>query len=89
MYSDTSSFSRGGSLDIWPREALNTVLNICPQGNNIVVERLGKFHAVKPPGWFVSIPLVDRLAYVVDMREKAIEIDPQAAITKDNVRVNL
>lgn len=82
-------YSRGGFRETWPLEQANTILNIVPQGTRVVVERLGKFHSVQQPGWFVSIPVIDRLAYVIDMREKAIAIEPQPAITKDNVSVDV
>ena len=69
------------------QSSANTVLNVCPAGSCMVIERLGKFHRVQQPGLFLALPWVDRIAYVVDMREKAMEIEPQPAITKDNVSV--
>jgi hypothetical protein len=48
-------------LDAWPRSQMNTVLNVCPQGEIMVVERLGKFHSLKAGGWFVAVPLVDNI----------------------------
>lgn len=76
-------------LDAWPREKPNTILNVCPQGSRMVVERLGKFHDVKDGGWFLAIPMIDQIRFVVDMREKALNIPPQSAITKDNVHVHV
>jgi regulator of protease activity HflC (stomatin/prohibitin superfamily) len=76
-------------IETWPKTAPNTVLNICPQGEVMVVERLGKLHAVKEAGWFIAIPFVDNISYRIDMREKALSINPQAAITKDNVHVQV
>lgn len=55
----------------------------------MVVERLGKLHSIKQAGWFIAIPAIDQIRYVVDMREKALAIPPQAAITKDNVHVKV
>lgn len=74
-------------LDRWPRAKSNTLLNVCPQGCKMVVERLGKLHSIQEGGWFLAIPGIDRIRFVVDMREKAISISPQSAITKDNVHV--
>eukprot|EP01039_Chlorochromonas_danica_P002906 gene2906-3172_t len=74
-------------LDMWPHTENNTVLNICPQGKAMVVERLGKLHSIQHGGWFVAVPFIDHIRYVVDMREKALAISPQPAITKDNVHV--
>ena len=76
-------------LDRWPRSKANSVLNICPQGCMMVVERLGKFHTIHGGGWFLAIPMVDSIRFVIDMREKALSISPQSAITKDNVHVHV
>lgn len=59
------------------------------QGSTMVVERLGRFDSVQESGWFIAIPFIDRISYVVDMREKAIEIQPQPAITRDNVSLDV
>eukprot|EP01103_Thecamoeba_quadrilineata_P000294 TRINITY_DN10249_c0_g1_i1.p1 TRINITY_DN10249_c0_g1~~TRINITY_DN10249_c0_g1_i1.p1 ORF type:complete len:373 (-),score=93.59 TRINITY_DN10249_c0_g1_i1:19-1137(-) len=67
----------------------NTVINICPQGFEMILERLGKFERRISPGWFFAIPIIDRIAYVVDTRERAIRIIPQDGITRDNVSVRL
>eukprot|EP00462_Mataza_sp_D1_P004619 CAMPEP_0175100336 /NCGR_PEP_ID=MMETSP0086_2-20121207/7041_1 /TAXON_ID=136419 /ORGANISM="Unknown Unknown, Strain D1" /LENGTH=311 /DNA_ID=CAMNT_0016374457 /DNA_START=154 /DNA_END=1089 /DNA_ORIENTATION=+ len=69
----------------WPVSKANTILNIVPQGEVMVVERLGKFHSIQPSGWFFAVPVIDRIAYIVDMREKSILINPQSCISKDNV----
>lgn len=76
-------------LDTWPRRKVNTFLNVCPQGQKMVVERLGKLHKIEEGGWFIAIPGIDDIRFVVDMREKALSISPQSAITKDNVHVHV
>ena len=76
-------------LDHWPRTKPNTILNVCDQGEKMIVERLGKLHAIEEGGWFFAIPLVDNIRFVIDMREKALAIQPQSAITKDNVAVQV
>ncbi|RYY80009.1 hypothetical protein EON63_16905 [archaeon] len=76
-------------LDNWPRSHRNMVLNVCPQGQTMIIERLGKLHAVRDAGWFIAIPFIDQIRFVIDMREKALSITPQPAITKDNVHVNV
>lgn len=64
------------------------MLNLCQEGEKVVVERLGRFHAVYEPGWFVSLPLVDRLAYVIDMRERSLDVASSTGVlTKDNIAV--
>lgn len=74
-------------LDKWPRKKINSVINVCAQGERMVVERLGKLDSIKESGWFFAIPFVDNIRFVIDMREKALSISPQSAITKDNVHV--
>jgi hypothetical protein len=76
----------GGGADMWewPITKMNTIFNIVPQGHKYVVERFGKLNEVHESGWFIAIPLVDRIAYVIDVRERALDIAPQAAITRDN-----
>jgi regulator of protease activity HflC (stomatin/prohibitin superfamily) len=55
----------------------------------MIVERLGKFHSTHEGGWFLAIPGLDSIRFVIDMREKALSISPQSAITKDNVHVHV
>lgn len=82
------SFDGGGnSAAQWPRSMVNTGICVCPQGERMVVERFGKMVDIKSPGLFFAVPVVDKVAYRVDMRESAIEIPPQTTITKDNVSV--
>ena len=80
---------QNGMLGNWPVTKGNTIFNIVPQGYKFVVERFGKLHSVEESGWFLAIPLVDQIAYVIDVRERAIDIEPQAAITRDNVSVEV
>ncbi len=81
--------SNHGVDEEWPLVTRNTLLNVCPQGEKMVIERLGKYERVQDSGWFLAIPLVDRIAYRVDTREKAMKIPPQSAITHDNVTVEV
>jgi hypothetical protein len=79
----------GGNSWSWPVTKPNTIFNIVPQGHKYVVERFGKLHSVEDSGWFLAIPFVDQIAYVIDVRERAMDIQPQAAITRDNVSVEV
>ena len=79
---------QGRTIDRWPESKANTILNIVPQGERHVVERLGKMHHCYESGFFFAIPWIDKVSYIIDMRERAIDITPQAAITKDNVSVD-
>eukprot|EP00903_Cladosiphon_okamuranus_P011323 g10674.t1 len=84
-----NSWGGGEVDDPWPLSTPNSFINVCPQGSRMVVERLGKLSSIERPGWFIAIPVIDKIAYRVDMRERNIVIAPQAAITKDNVSVEV
>ena len=73
----------------WPIRKANTILNIVPQGKRMVVERFGKLHAIHESGYFIAVPILDSIAYVIDIRERALDIVPQSAITRDNVSVEV
>lgn len=79
----------GGYIGNWPVTKVNTIFNIVPQGHKFVVERFGKLHSIEDSGWFLALPFVDQIAYVIDIRERAIDIEPQSAITRDNVSVEV
>jgi regulator of protease activity HflC (stomatin/prohibitin superfamily) len=73
----------------WDVAKTNTIFNIVPQGHKYVVERFGKLHSIQDSSWFLAIPLVGQISYVIDIRERTLDIPPQAAITRDNVSVEV
>lgn len=62
---------------------------VVPQQKAYVVERFGKFKTVLAPGLHFLIPLVDKIRYVHELKEQAINIAGQMAITRDNVTINI
>lgn len=68
---------------------LNTVVRFVPQQTAWIVERMGKFHRILDPGLAILVPFLDRIAYVKSLKESAIEIPSQNAITADNVTLEL
>ncbi|PYH89437.1 hypothetical protein BO71DRAFT_403081 [Aspergillus ellipticus CBS 707.79] len=68
---------------------VNTVVRFVPQQTAWIVERMGKFHRILEPGLALLIPFLDRIAYVKSLKESAIEIPSQNAITADNVTLEL
>lgn len=50
---------------------------------------MGKFSRILSPGLAVLVPVIDRIAYVKSLKEVAIEIPSQSAITADNVTLEL
>ncbi|KAJ4354625.1 Synaptotagmin-like protein 2 [Didymosphaeria variabile] len=67
----------------------NTIIRFVPQQTAWIVERMGKFHRILQPGLAVLLPIIDRIAYVKSLKENAIEIPSQSAITADNVTLEL
>ncbi|KAJ0424695.1 hypothetical protein BJY00DRAFT_276180 [Aspergillus carlsbadensis] len=68
---------------------MNTVVRFVPQQTAWIVERMGKFHRILEPGLAILVPFLDRIAYVKSLKESAIEIPSQNAITADNVTLEL
>ncbi len=60
-----------------------------PQQQAWIIERLGKFNSVLEPGLTLIIPFLDSVAYKHTLKEQAIDIRSQSAITKDNVTLQL
>lgn len=60
-----------------------------PQQTAWVVERMGRFHRILDPGLAILVPIVDKIQYVKSLKEVAIEIPSQSAITADNVTLDL
>lgn len=82
--------SPGGSTYFQrPSLPANTVVRFVPQQTAWVVERMGKFNRILEPGLAILIPFLDRIAYVKSLKEAAMEIPSQSAITSDNVALEL
>lgn len=62
---------------------------IVPQQEVWIVQRLGKFNRRLEPGLNWTIPFVDEVAYRHSLKEEAIDVPEQMAITQDNVSVVL
>ncbi|MEH1922587.1 SPFH domain-containing protein [Nostoc sp.] len=59
------------------------------QGNEALVERLGRFHRKLKPGLNFIVPLVDQIVMEDTTREQFTDIKPQNVITQDNIYVEV
>jgi regulator of protease activity HflC (stomatin/prohibitin superfamily) len=59
-------------------------VRIVPQGEEWVVERLGKFAGVLSPGLHVINPIFSRVSYKVTTKDIILDIPQQEVITADN-----
>lgn len=50
---------------------------------------MGKFHRILEPGLNILLPVVDRVKYVQSLKEIAIDVPKQGAITLDNVTLGI
>lgn len=64
---------------------LSQMLKIVPQQEAWVVEKLGKFDSVLQPGLNILIPIIQRVAYKHTLKEQAMDVNAQTAISNDNV----
>ncbi|WMJ77931.1 MULTISPECIES: SPFH domain-containing protein [unclassified Sedimentibacter] len=66
-----------------------TNIRIVPQAHAFVVERLGAYQTTWSVGIHVKMPLLDKIAKKVILKEQVIDFAPQPVITKDNVTMQI
>ena len=59
-------------------------VRIVPQGEEWIVERLGKYRTTLRPGLNIVIPYFDRIAYKLVTKDLILDIKEQEVITRDN-----
>ncbi|HET9405028.1 MAG TPA: SPFH domain-containing protein [Burkholderiales bacterium] len=59
-------------------------VRIVPQGEEWIVERLGKFNKTLTPGLTIIVPYIDKVAYKVVTKDIILDVPEQEVITKDN-----
>jgi regulator of protease activity HflC (stomatin/prohibitin superfamily) len=69
--------------------ALAKTVRIVPQARAGIVERFGKYKATLPAGLNVVVPFIDRVRYMIDLREQVVSFPPQPVITEDNLVVSI
>lgn len=73
--------------------AVSSLISLAPrlaeQWEKGVVLRLGRFTGLKGPGLFWIIPLIDRVAFWVDLRVRTTGFAAEKTLTKDTVPINV
>ena len=64
-------------------------IKIVPQASSYVIERIGGYHSTWSVGLHVKVPIIDRVANKVSIKEQVVDFPPQPVITKDNVTMKI
>ena len=64
-------------------------IRIVQQGHKAAVQSFGRYVGELGPGLHFVTPIIRNIAYVVDMRQRSLDLDPQEIITKDNVNLTI
>ena len=68
---------------------LAKTIRIVPQARAGIVERFGKYKETLPAGLNLVVPFIDRVRYLIDLREQVVSFPPQPVITEDNLVVSI
>jgi regulator of protease activity HflC (stomatin/prohibitin superfamily) len=64
-------------------------IKIANQWEKAVVLRFGKFQALRGPGLFIIIPIVDEVSHLIDQRVRVTDVTAESALTRDTVPVDV
>jgi regulator of protease activity HflC (stomatin/prohibitin superfamily) len=64
-------------------------VKMAQQWERAVILRVGKLHAVKGPGLFILVPIIDAVATWIDQRIRTTAVNAEQALTRDTVPVNV
>ncbi len=64
-------------------------IKIVPQSRAYIVERLGAYNSTWQTGLHIKIPVIERIAKIVSLKEQVADFPPQPVITKDNVTMQI
>ena len=68
---------------------LGSCIKVVPQSRAYVIERLGAFRTVWGVGMHLKVPVFERVAKNVSLKEQVVDFAPQPVITKDNVTMQI
>ena len=62
-------------------------IKFVPQNQAYVIERFGKYHKTMIAGLNFLVPFIDKVAYIRTLKEQAVDVPSQSAITRDNIQL--
>lgn len=68
---------------------LKTTIKFVPQNRAYVIERFGKYQSTKEAGLNFIMPIIDRISADRSLKEQAVDVPEQSAITKDNISLHV
>ncbi|WP_067215984.1 SPFH domain-containing protein [Marinomonas gallaica] len=68
---------------------LKSSIIFVPQNRAYLIERFGKFRSTKEAGLNFLIPFIDRVGADRSLKEQAVDVPKQGAITKDNISLHV
>lgn len=68
---------------------LISCVKVVHQAQAVVVERLGAYLTTWSTGLHFKLPIIDRVARRIDLKEQVVDFPPQPVITKDNVTMQI
>ena len=68
---------------------LKNSIKFVPQNQAYVIERFGKYQSTKEAGLNFILPFIDRISADRSLKEQAVDVPEQSAITKDNISLSV
>ena len=73
-------------IAVW---VLASCVRIVPQAYAVILERLGAYQSTWSVGFHIKIPVFDKVARKINLKEQVVDFAPQPVITKDNVTMRI
>ncbi len=78
-----------GGLFIYCIIALLKSIRLVPAKSEYIVERLGKYSKTLEAGFHLLIPIVEKVVFIQNLKEKTIDVPPQECFTKDEIQIEI
>ena len=78
-----------GALFLYFLNALIKSIRMVPAKSECIVERLGKYSKTLEAGFHLLIPLIEKVVYIQNLKEKTIDVPSQECFTKDEIQVEV